>query len=87
MKEKNPFNLDVVSVRLVKDAPIMSGHPITNPEDAVLLLGKHLCEMDREVLFAVVTCFLVSKIGKRADEKQKFCLVSQMNLVPLVLSS
>ena len=33
MKEKNPFNLDVVSVRLVKDAPIMSGHPITNPEE------------------------------------------------------
>ena len=37
MKEKNPFNLDVVSVRLVKDAPLMSGHPITNPEDAVEL--------------------------------------------------
>ena len=53
MKEKNPFNLDVVSVRLVKDAPIMSGHPITNPEDAVLLLGKHLCEMDREVLCVI----------------------------------
>ena len=53
MTEKNPFNLDVVSVRLVKDAPIMSGHPITNPEDAVLLLGKHLCEMDREVLCVI----------------------------------
>lgn len=53
MKEKNPFNLDVVSVRLVKDAPIMSGHPITKPEDAVLLLGKHLCEMDREVLCVI----------------------------------
>ena len=53
MKEKNPFNLDVVSVRLVQDAPIMSGHPITNPEDAVRLLGKHLCEMDREVLCVI----------------------------------
>ena len=53
MKEKNPFNLDVVSVRLVKDAPIMSGHPITKPEDAVLLLGKYLCEMDREVLCVI----------------------------------
>lgn len=39
------------------------------------------------VLFAVVTCFLVSKIGKRADEKQKFCLASQMNLVPLVFGT
>ena len=33
MQEQNPCNLDVVSVRLVKDAPIMSGHPITNPEE------------------------------------------------------
>ena len=55
MKEKNPFNLDVVSVRLVKDAPIMSGHPITKPEDAVLLLGKYLCEMDRKL-------FMVSRL-------------------------
>ena len=50
MKEKDTFNLDVVSVRLVRDAPLMSGHPIRKPEDAVLLLGKYLCEMDREVL-------------------------------------
>ena len=53
MDRKNPFSLDVVSVRLVKDAPVMSGHPITSPEDAVLLLGKHLCEMDREVVCVI----------------------------------
>ena len=53
MSRKNPFSLDVVSVRLVKDAPVMSGHPITSPEDAVLLLGKHLCEMDREVVCVI----------------------------------
>lgn len=53
MKEKNPFNLDVVSVRLVKDAPLMSGHPITKPEDAVELLGKSLCEMDREIVCVI----------------------------------
>ena len=53
MKEKKPFNLDVVSVRLVKDAPIMSGRQITKPEDAVELLGKHLCDMDREVLCVI----------------------------------
>ena len=53
MKEKNPFSLDVVSVRLVKDAPLMSGHPITKPEDAVELLGGYLCEMDREVLCVI----------------------------------
>lgn len=39
------------------------------------------------VLFAVVTCFLVFKIGKREDEKQKFCLMSQINLVPLVFGT
>lgn len=53
MNETNPFQFDVVSVRLVKDAPIMSGHPITKPEDAVEILGKYLCEMDREVLCVI----------------------------------
>jgi len=49
----NPFELEVVSIRLVKDAPICSGHPITKPEDAVELVGKYLCEMDREVLCVI----------------------------------
>ena len=53
MKKKNPFSLDVVSVRLVKDAPLMSGHPILKPADAVELLGRYLCEMDREVLCVI----------------------------------
>ena len=30
--------LDVVSIRLVKDAPIMSDKPIGNPIDAVFLI-------------------------------------------------
>lgn len=42
--------LNVVSIRLVKDAPIMSETPIGNPQDAVKLLGEHMCELDREVL-------------------------------------
>lgn len=42
--------LDVVSIRLVKDAPLLSDKPICNPKDAIELLGKQLCEMDREVL-------------------------------------
>ena len=49
----NPFELEVVSIRLVKDAPICLGHPITKPEDAVELVGKYLCEMDREVLCVI----------------------------------
>lgn len=42
--------LNVVSIRLVKDAPIMSETPIGSPQDAVRLLGEHMCELDREVL-------------------------------------
>lgn len=48
--KKNPFKLDVVSVRLKKDAPLMSGHPVKSPEDAVKLIGEELSEMDREVV-------------------------------------
>ena len=51
--EENPLNLDVVSVRLVKDAPLCSEHPITSPKDAVSLLGEYLCEMDREILCVI----------------------------------
>lgn len=50
MPKKNPFKLDKVSIRLNKDAPLMSGHPIKSPEDAVALIGQELCEMDREVV-------------------------------------
>lgn len=45
--------LDVVSIRLVKDAPIISDTPISGPIAAVQLLGKQLCEMDREVLCVI----------------------------------
>ena len=50
MPKKNPFKLDVVSIRLNKDAPLMSGQPVKSPEDAVKLIGQELCEMDREVV-------------------------------------
>ncbi len=50
MPKKNPFKLDVVSIRLNKDAPLMSGHPVKSPEDAVKLIGQELCKMDREVV-------------------------------------
>ena len=52
-KERNPFKLDVVSIRLVKDTPLCSGYPINTPEDAVLLIGEKLCEMDREVVCVI----------------------------------
>ncbi len=53
MQEQEPFKLEVVSVRLVKDAPLFSDHKITTPEDAVKVVGDFLCEMDREVLCVI----------------------------------
>lgn len=53
MKKKNPYELEVVSIRLVKDTPIISTKPITMPEDAVELLGEYLCQMDREMMCVI----------------------------------
>ncbi|SCP98638.1 JAB domain-containing protein [Anaerobium acetethylicum] len=53
MPRKKTFKLDVISVRLVKDAPIFSEHRISSPQDAVDVIGKQLCEMDREVLCVI----------------------------------
>ena len=50
MGKQNPFQLDVVSVRLVRDAPIFSEQKIVNPESAIAVVGELLCEMDREVV-------------------------------------
>ena len=49
MTKKNEFALDVVSVRLVKDAPIYSKQKIDSPQQAVNLVGSILCDMDREM--------------------------------------
>lgn len=47
------FKLDVVSIRLVKDAPIFSKKRITSPESAIEALGGVLSDMDREVVAIV----------------------------------
>jgi len=52
-RKRNDFKLDVISVRLVKDAPIFSEHKIVTPEDAVDVIGNQLCEMDREVVCVI----------------------------------
>ena len=45
MGKQNPFQLDVVSVRLVRDAPIFSEQKIVNPESAIAVVGELLCEI------------------------------------------
>lgn len=51
----NEFELDVVQIRLVKNAPLYSNEKITSAEKAVEIIGKELSDMDREVV-AVVNC-------------------------------
>ena len=53
MKKDYPFKLDVVSVRLVKDAPILSKNNLTNPKEVVATLGEVMSQFDREVVAVV----------------------------------
>lgn len=50
MEIENPYKLDMVSVRLVHDPPLLSDHKINTAEDAVQVIGELLGEMDREVI-------------------------------------
>lgn len=52
-KMEKPFRLDMVSVRLVKEAPLFSDHKLITPEDAVAAVGEMLCDMDREVMCVI----------------------------------
>lgn len=45
--------LDVIAIRLCKDRTLYSDTPIKTPMDAVEVLGKELCELDREVVCIV----------------------------------
>lgn len=68
MNNASSFALDVVSVRLVKDAPLIGGSKIANAWDAVALIGEFLRNMDRECVYALflktdgtpICCHLVS---------------------------
>lgn len=53
MESQNPFQLEVVSVRLVRDAPVLSQRRIEKPEDAIAVVGEVLSEMDREVVCVI----------------------------------
>lgn len=47
------FKLDVVSVRLVREAPVFSRTRIINPETAIEALGNVMSEIDREVVAVI----------------------------------
>lgn len=50
---RNAFKLDVVSIRLVRDAPIYSDQKLNSPQAAVHLVGEVLCDMDRELVCVI----------------------------------
>ena len=64
--------LDVVSIRLVKEPPLMSDTSILNPGDAVKLLGDYMCTLDREV---------VCVINMRSDGRPMNCNFVSMGAV------
>lgn len=49
------FTLDMVQVRLIKDAPLYSEEKISTPEAAIRTIGNELSDMDREVV-TVINC-------------------------------
>lgn len=51
--DAEPFKLDVVRVKLVKEAPLFSELSLQNPYEAVATIGELLCDMDREVVCVV----------------------------------
>ncbi len=66
---KNEFQLEVVSVRLVKESSILSAEKITTPETAVRVMGEVLGELDREV---------VGVINLKADGTPINCHIASM---------
>ena len=53
MTEKNDFKLDVVSIRLVKEASIYSEQSFNKPEEVAAIMGDCMCQFDREVVCVV----------------------------------
>ena len=47
------YKLDQVSIRMVKEPPLISDIPITGPESAVDIIGDYIGEFDRELMVLV----------------------------------
>ena len=50
---RRKYGIDQVSVRLVKEAPLLSKEEISTPEDAIRVLGDTFKDYDREVVGVV----------------------------------
>ena len=47
------YEMDRVSIRMVKEPPLLSEKPITGPESAIEILNDYLGDFDREVMVLV----------------------------------
>lgn len=47
------YEMDRVSIRMVKEPPLLSERPIKNPQDAVEIMHEFLQDLDREVVAIV----------------------------------
>ena len=47
------YHMDRVSIRIVRDPPLISEEPITGPESAAEIISEFLCDFDREVVVIV----------------------------------
>ena len=47
------YEMEQVSIRMVREPPLISDEPITGPESAVNILGEYLSDFDREVMVLV----------------------------------
>lgn len=53
MPKKKPYKLDRVAIRMVKEPPLYSEEPLSNPETAIKVLRDVFKEYDREVVCLV----------------------------------
>lgn len=53
MPKKKPYKLDRVAIRMVKEPPLYSEEPLSNPETAIKVLRDVFKEYDREIVCLV----------------------------------
>ena len=47
------YEMEQVSIRMVREPPLLSDKPITGPESAAEILSEFLCDFDREIVAIV----------------------------------